>query len=48
MTKRRTTIYIEEVVWNRFMKYLVERYGKTHGGVISEEIEKAILLLIKK
>jgi len=48
MTKRRTTIYVDEDVWNRFMKYLVERHGKTHGGVISEEIEKAILLLIKK
>jgi len=48
MAKRRTTIYIDEDVWNRFMKYLVERHGKTHGGVISKEIEKAILLLIKK
>lgn len=48
MVKRRTTIYIDEDVWNRLMKYLVERHGKTHGGVISEEIEKAILLLIKK
>jgi hypothetical protein len=48
MTKRRTTIYIDEDVWNKFMKYLVERYGKTHGGVISEEIEKAILVFIKK
>jgi len=48
MRKRRTTIYIDEDVWDKFMKYLVEKYGKTHGGVISEEIEKAILLLIKK
>jgi hypothetical protein len=48
MTKRRTTIYVDEDVWDRFMKYLVTRHGKTHGGVISEEIEKAILLLIKK
>ncbi|MEM2112145.1 MAG: hypothetical protein QXX08_09785 [Candidatus Bathyarchaeia archaeon] len=48
MTKRRTTIYIDEDIWSKFMKYLVERYGKTHGGVISKEIEKAILLLIKK
>lgn len=48
MAKRRTTIYIDEDVWNRFMKYLVKRHGKTHGGVISKEIEKAILLLIKK
>jgi hypothetical protein len=23
-------------------------HGKTHGGVISEEVEKAILTLIKK
>jgi hypothetical protein len=48
MRKRRTTIYVDEEVWTKFMKYLVEKYGKTHGGVISEEIEKAILLLIKK
>jgi len=47
MAKRRTTIYIDEDVWNRFMKYLVERHGKTHGGVISGEIATAILLLIK-
>ena len=46
--KKRTTIYIDTAVWNQFMKYLVETYGKTHGGVISEEVEKAILLLIKK
>jgi hypothetical protein len=48
MRKRRTTIYIDEDVWNKFMKYLVEKYGRTHGGVISEEIEKAIRLLTKK
>lgn len=48
MKKRRTTIYVEDAVWEKFMKYLVEKHGKTHGGVISEEIEKAILLLIKK
>jgi hypothetical protein len=48
MTKRRTTIYIDEDVWNKFMKYLTEKYGQTHGGVISKEIEKAILILIKK
>ena len=46
--KRRTTIYIDTTVWDQFMKYLVEKHGKTHGGVISEEVEKAILLLIKK
>ncbi len=46
--KRRTTIYIDQAVWEKFMKYLVEKHGKTHGGVISEEIEKAILLRIKK
>jgi hypothetical protein len=46
--KKRTTIYVEQAVWEKFMKYLIEKYGKTHGGVISEEVEKAILLLIKK
>lgn len=46
--KRRTTIYIDANVWDQFMKYLVETHGKTHGGVISEEVEKAILQLIKK
>ena len=46
--KKRTTIYVDEAVWGKFLKYLVEKYGKTHGGVISEEIENAILLLIKK
>jgi hypothetical protein len=25
----------------------LQKYGKTHGGVISAEIEKAILLLTK-
>jgi hypothetical protein len=48
MRKRRTTIYVDEDVWDKFMKYLVEKYGKTHGGVISEEIEKAIRLLTKR
>ncbi len=48
MRKRRTTIYVDEAVWEKFMKYLIERYGKTHGGVISKEVEKAILILIKK
>jgi hypothetical protein len=48
MRKRRTTVYIDEDVWDKFMKYLVEKYGKTHGGVISEEIEKAIRLLTKR
>jgi hypothetical protein len=48
MTKRRTTIYVDDAVWEKFMKYLVEKHGKTHGGVISEEVENAILLLVKK
>jgi hypothetical protein len=48
MRKKRTTIYVDEIVWKKFMLYLVEKYGKTHGGVISQEIEKAILLLTKK
>jgi glutathione peroxidase-family protein len=48
MTKRPTTIYIDDVIWDNFMKYLIEKHGKTHGGVISEEDEKAIKLLIKK
>lgn len=30
------------------MKYLIEKQGKTHGGVISEEVENAIKLLIEK
>ncbi len=46
--KKRTTIYVDTVVWDQFMKYLIEKHGKTHGGVISEEIENAILLLVKK
>ena len=46
--KKRTTIYVDTAVWDQFMKYLVEKHGKTHGGVISEEVEKAILLLIKR
>jgi hypothetical protein len=48
MMKKRTTVYIDSVVWEKFLKYLIEKHGKTHGGVISEEIQKAILLLIKK
>lgn len=45
--KKRTTIYVEQGVWDKFMKSLIQKYGKTHGGVMSEEIEKAILLLTK-
>jgi hypothetical protein len=45
--KKRTTIYVDQAVWDKFMRYLIQKYGKTHGGVISEEIEKAILLLTK-
>ena len=48
MRKRRTTIYVDEAVWEKFIKYLIDKHGKTHGGVISEEIESAILLLVKK
>ncbi len=40
--KKRTTIYVETAVWGQFMKYLIEKHGKTRGGVISEEIENAI------
>ncbi|MCL5877265.1 MAG: hypothetical protein M1540_05585 [Candidatus Bathyarchaeota archaeon] len=46
--KRRTTIYVDADIWDQFIKYLVETHGKTHGGVISEEVEKAIQLLIKR
>jgi hypothetical protein len=46
--KKRTTIYIDSTTWDQFMKYLVETHGKTHGGVISQDVEKAIKLLIKK
>ncbi len=45
---RRTTVYIDKDVWEKFMKYVIEKYGKTHGGVISEEVENAIKLLIEK
>jgi len=48
MTKRRTTVYIDNAIWEKFMRYLIEKHGKTHGGVISAEMEKAILLLVKK
>ena len=46
--KRRTTIYIDDKVWKSFMQYLITKHGKTHGGVISEEVENAIKLLIEK
>ncbi|MCW4024305.1 MAG: hypothetical protein NWF01_04625 [Candidatus Bathyarchaeota archaeon] len=46
--KKRTTIYVDTIIWDQFMKYLIEKHGKTHGGVISEEVEKAIQILIKK
>jgi hypothetical protein len=48
MRKRRTTIYINQIIWDKFIQYLIEKHGKTHGGVISEEIENAIKLLIKQ
>ncbi len=46
MPKRRTTIYVEKKVWDEFIKYIVEKHGKTHGGVISEEVENAIKRLL--
>jgi hypothetical protein len=46
--KRRTTVYIDSTLWEDFVKYVVETHGKTHGGVISEEVEKAIQEHIKK
>jgi len=30
------------------MKYIIDKHGKTHGGVISEEVENAIRILIDK
>jgi hypothetical protein len=48
MTKRRTTVYIDDDIWKAFMEYLVKVHGKTHGGIISEEIQNAIKLLIEK
>lgn len=48
MRKKRTTIYVDRKIWDKFMKYLIEKYGKTHGGVISKEVENAIKLMIKK
>ena len=48
MPKRRTMIYINEDVWKDFLKYLIDKHGKTHGGVISQEIEHAIEILIGK
>lgn len=46
--KRRTTIYVDPKLWDAFMKYIIEKHGKTHGGVISDEVENAIKLMIKK
>ena len=48
MTKRRTTIYIDDDVWKGFMEYLVKKHGKTHGGIISEEIQNSIKIMISK
>lgn len=48
MTKRRTTVYIDDDIWKAFMEYLIEVHGKTHGGLISEEIQNAIKSLIEK
>jgi hypothetical protein len=46
--KRRTTIYVEPKLWDEFMRYIIVKHGKTHGGVISDEVENAIKLLIRK
>ena len=46
--KRRTTIYVESKLWQDFLDYIIEKHGKTHGGVISEEVENAIKLMIKE
>lgn len=46
--KKRTTIYVDNSVWDQFIKYVIEKHGKTHGGVISEEVENAIQLLVRK
>jgi len=48
MRKRRTTVYINDLVWEKFVKYLIEKHGKTHGGIISQEVENAIKLLIEE
>jgi hypothetical protein len=48
MKKRRTTIYVDSKTWDEFMKYIINKHGKTHGGVISDEVENAIKLLIRK
>ena len=48
MPKKRTTIYINEKLWKEFLKYLINKYGATHGGLISKEVENAIKMLIEK
>lgn len=48
MKKKRTTIYVDNKVWEEFMKYIIEKHGVTHGGVISREVENAIKLLTEK
>jgi hypothetical protein len=48
MRKRRTTIYIGYEFWKEFMEYLIRKHGKTHGGIISQEVENAIKRLIER
>jgi hypothetical protein len=48
MKKRRTTICVDPKTRDEFMKYVIDKHGKTHGGVISDEVENAIKLLIRK
>ena len=39
--KRRTTVYIDNKLWQEFMKYIIDKHGKKHGGIISEEVSAA-------
>lgn len=40
--KKKLTIYLEDDVWKRFLDRVYERNGRTHGGVLSQEIKDAI------
>ena len=40
--KKKVTIYLEADVWKRFLDKVYERNGRTHGGVLSQEMQDAV------
>ncbi|MBI2583484.1 MAG: hypothetical protein HYW25_02355 [Candidatus Aenigmarchaeota archaeon] len=48
MEKRKVTVYINEMVWRRFLQKVLAKHGRAAGGAISEEVERSIKTQMKK